>query len=43
MVTDKGGDWIAQKYWFRTSLPIAVKTKDKELKKRVNSHNKTIR
>lgn len=42
-VTDKGGDWIAQKYWFRTPLPIAVKTKDKELKKRVNSHNKTIR
>lgn len=42
-VTDKGGGWIAQKYWFRTPLPIAVKTKDKELKKRIQSHNKAIK
>ena len=42
-VTDKSGGWVAGEYWFRTPLPIAIKTKNKELKKLVDSHDKTIK
>ncbi|MCT4666183.1 MAG: hypothetical protein N4A45_13235 [Flavobacteriales bacterium] len=42
-VTDKGGGWVSGEYWFRTPLPIAIKTKNKKLKKLVQSHDKTIK
>jgi hypothetical protein len=42
-VTDKGGGWIASTYHFRTPLPIAIKTKDDELKKLVKAHDQIIK
>lgn len=43
LVTEKGGDWFGGIYIFRTPLPISLKTKNEEIRKLVESHNKIIK
>lgn len=40
---NKGGNWMAGKYMFRTPLPISVRTKNAGLNQLIDSHNKTIK
>ena len=40
---NKGGGSMGGAYWFRTPLPISIKTKNNELNQMIDSHNKTIK
>lgn len=40
---NKGGGSMSGAYWFRTPLPISIKTKNTELNQLIDSHNKTIK
>ena len=42
-VTKKGGRWLAGTYFFRTPLPISIRTKNKELQKLIDSHDRIIK
>lgn len=40
---NNGGGGMTGSYWFRTPLPISIKTKNIELNQLIDSHNKTIK